>query len=163
MERQARKEWGQGWGAFGERFGSNLAYNGIRQTITYGTSVLFHEDNRYFASHKQGVGARTGYALLSTVTARKPDGSRAISISSIAGVLGASAAASIWGPRKLERRRSDGTGRRHLVWHHRCFQRRPRISAGPNTSRSDTISETLKARRFDRQDLLQMQPLLRCG
>src|SRR5258708_1811580 len=25
--------WGQGWDAYGHRFGSNLAYNGIRQTI----------------------------------------------------------------------------------------------------------------------------------
>src|SRR5215467_9564780 len=45
-------EWGQGWGAYGKRFGSNLAYNGVRGTITYGTSILFHEDDRYFASHK---------------------------------------------------------------------------------------------------------------
>lgn len=96
--RNTPKEWGQGWGAFGQRFGSNLAYNGVRQTITYGTSVLFHEDNRYFASHKQGVGARTSYALLSTVTARKPNGTRAVSISSIVGVFGASAITSLWGP-----------------------------------------------------------------
>src|ERR1700692_4679574 len=33
------QEWGQGWSACGERFGSTLAYNGIRQTITYATSV----------------------------------------------------------------------------------------------------------------------------
>ncbi len=76
------KEWGQGWNAYGERFGSNLAYNGIRQTITYGTSVIFHEDNRYFASHKNGFWARTGYAALSTVVAQHPDGSRAFSVSS---------------------------------------------------------------------------------
>src|ERR1019366_6436385 len=71
------KEWGRGWGAYGERFESNLAYNGVRQTITYGTSVVFHEDNRYFPSHKHGFWARTGYAVLSTVTARHPDGRRA--------------------------------------------------------------------------------------
>ena len=35
------KEWGQGWDAFAKRFGSNLAYNGIRQTITYGGSVAW--------------------------------------------------------------------------------------------------------------------------
>ena len=27
------EEWGQGWGAYGKRYGSNLAYNAIRQTI----------------------------------------------------------------------------------------------------------------------------------
>ena len=96
------KEWGQGWRAFGERAESNLAYNGIRETITYGTSVLFHEDNRYFSSHRSGLWARTGYAVLCTVTARHPDGSRAFSVSGVAGVLGASALSSIWGPRSWE-------------------------------------------------------------
>ena len=92
------KEWGQGWGAYGERFGSNLAYNGVRATITYGTSIVFHEDNRYFSSHKHGLWARTGYAVLSTVTARSPDGRRIFSVSSVTGVVGASAISSIWGP-----------------------------------------------------------------
>jgi hypothetical protein len=92
------EEWGQGWNAYGHRFGSNLAYNGIRQTITYGTSVVFHEDNRYFASHKRGLWARTGYAVLSTVVAQHPDGRRAFSVSAVTGIVGASAISSIWGP-----------------------------------------------------------------
>ena len=92
------KEWGQGWNAYGERFGSNLAYNGIRQTITYGTSVIFHEDNRYFASHKNGFWARTGYAALSTVVAQHPDGRRTFSVSAVTGIVSASAISSIWGP-----------------------------------------------------------------
>jgi hypothetical protein len=91
-------EWGQGWGAFGERYGSNLAYNGIRQTISYGASIAFHEDNRYFASGKHGVWQRTGYAILSTFTARHPDGRQSFSVSGVSGVIGASAIASIWGP-----------------------------------------------------------------
>ncbi len=99
---QQPKEWGQGAGAFEERFESNLAYNGVRQTITYGTSILFHEDNRYFASHKHGVWARTGYALRRTVTAQHPDGREMFSVSSVVGVVGASAAASVWGPRSWE-------------------------------------------------------------
>jgi hypothetical protein len=93
------KEWGQGWEAYGKRYGSNLAYNGVRGTITYGTSIVFREDNRYFASHKHGFWPRTGYAVLSTVTARHPDGNRAFSVSSVTGVIGASAISSIWGPR----------------------------------------------------------------
>src|SRR5579862_1407879 len=92
------KEWGQGWGAYGERFGSNLAYNGVRGTITYGTSILFHEDNRYFASHRHGLWARAAYAVRSAVAGRHPDGRAAFSISSVTGVVGASAISSIWGP-----------------------------------------------------------------
>jgi len=96
------KEWGQGWNAFAERAESNLAYNGLRETITYGTSILFREDNRYFSSHRHGLWARTSYAIRSTVTARHPDGSQAFSVSGVAGVLGASAISSIWGPRSWE-------------------------------------------------------------
>jgi hypothetical protein len=91
-------EWGQGWGAYGQRFGSNLAYNGVRQTITYAASIGLHEDNRYFASGKHGVWARTGYAVISTFTARHPDGAQSFSFSSVGGVIGASAISSIWGP-----------------------------------------------------------------
>ena len=48
------REWGQGWGAYGQRFGSDLAYNGIRQSILYGLSIPLHEDYRYFPSKAQG-------------------------------------------------------------------------------------------------------------
>jgi hypothetical protein len=92
------KEWGQGWGAFGKRFGSNLAYNGVRQAITYGGSNLFDEDTRYFASSQSGFWARARHALVSTFTARHSDGSVSFSFSSTAGVIGASAASSLWGP-----------------------------------------------------------------
>jgi len=95
-------EWGQGWGAYGERYGSNLAYNGIRQTISYGASIALHEDTRYFASGKHGIWARTGYALLSTFTARRPDGRQSFAFSSVGGVIGASGIASIWGPRSWQ-------------------------------------------------------------
>jgi hypothetical protein len=92
------KEWGQGWGALGKRFGSNLAYNGIRQTITYGGSLALGEDTRYFASRQSGVWPRTRHALVSTFTARHADGSVSFSYSGTAGVIGASAISSAWGP-----------------------------------------------------------------
>ncbi len=73
-------EWGQGWRAFGERYGSNLAYNGVRQTISYGAAMALHEDTRYFASGRHGFWGRTHYALLSTFTARRPDGRQSFSV-----------------------------------------------------------------------------------
>jgi len=92
------KEWGQGWDAFAKRFGSNLAYNGIRQTITYGGSLTLDEDSRYFASGRTGIWPRTRHALVSTFTARHTDGRVSFSYSSTAGVIGASAISSAWGP-----------------------------------------------------------------
>lgn len=100
--RDSPKEWGQGWTAYGQRYGSNVAYNGVRETITYGTSFAFREDNRYFASRKHGLWPRTGYAILSTFTARHPDGRQAFSISSFVGVVGASAIASTWEPHSFK-------------------------------------------------------------
>jgi len=92
------EEWGQGWDAFGKRYGSNLAYNGVRQVVTYGTSAMFREDNRYFASQKSGFWPRTKHALVSTFTARRPDGRVTFSFSSVVGVGTASGVSSIWGP-----------------------------------------------------------------
>jgi hypothetical protein len=92
------KEWGQGWGAYGKRFGSNMAYNAVRQTITYGAGLTFHEDSRYFASHAQGFWPRTKHALVTTFTARHPDGRQSFAVSSVAGVIGAASISSIWGP-----------------------------------------------------------------
>src|SRR5689334_1061807 len=65
------KEWGQGWNAYGKRFGSNLAYNGVRQTITFAGSNLLREDTRYFASRSDGFLPRARHALVSTFTARR--------------------------------------------------------------------------------------------
>lgn len=94
----APKEWGQGWDAFAKRYGSNLAYNGIRQSITYGGSVLLGEDTRYFASAQNGVWRRVRHALVSTFTARHVNGKVSFSFSGTAGVIGASAISSVWGP-----------------------------------------------------------------
>jgi hypothetical protein len=94
----APKEWGQGWTAYGKRYGSNLAYNGIRQTITYGGSLALGEDTRYFASGRSGVWLRTRHAVVSTFTARHMNNNEVFSFSSTAGVIGASAISSIWGP-----------------------------------------------------------------
>jgi hypothetical protein len=91
-------EWGQGWGAYGKRFGSNMGYNAVRQTITYTAGLALHEDSRYFGSHAQGFWPRTKHALVSTFTARHPDGSRRFAVSSVAGVIGGATLSSVWGP-----------------------------------------------------------------
>ncbi len=94
----APKEWGQGWDAYGKRFANNIAYNGIRQTISYAGAHAFGEDTRYRSSTATGVWPRTRHALVSTFAARHKDGDFSFSISSTAGVLGAAALQSTWGP-----------------------------------------------------------------
>lgn len=91
-------EWGQGWAAFGERYGSNLAYNAVRQVFTYGTSVALREDTRYFSSGRKGFWPRTRHALVSTFTARTMNGRDRFSVSNTGGVIAAAGVSSIWGP-----------------------------------------------------------------
>jgi hypothetical protein len=58
------KSWGQGWGAYGKRYGASFADNGIG---TYMTTAIFpsmlREDPRYYQLGKGTVGHRTFYSL----------------------------------------------------------------------------------------------------
>jgi hypothetical protein len=106
-------EWGQGAGAWGHRFGDNMAYNGVHQTIPYGVSEMVHEDNRYFASNKSTVRGRIGYVLVSPVRARRRDGRRAFSVSAFSGLVGASTISLAWRPQSL---RSGGNVARNFMF-----------------------------------------------
>lgn len=58
------KEWGQGWDAYGKRFGQSFADNSIG---TYMTTAAFpsllHEDPRYYQLGKGGFGHRAYHAM----------------------------------------------------------------------------------------------------
>src|SRR5215472_14851441 len=58
------KEWGQGWGAYGKRYGASFADNSIG---TYMTVAIFpsllHEDPRYYQLGRGGFRRRTFHAL----------------------------------------------------------------------------------------------------
>jgi len=60
--------------AYGRRFANDMAYNGVRCTLTYASSILRHEDDRYFASEQRGGWPRVRHALASVFTAHKSDG-----------------------------------------------------------------------------------------
>jgi hypothetical protein len=95
-------EWGQGWNGYLKRYASELAFNGVRQSISYTVASAFHEDYRYFASTDQGAWRRIRHALVSTFTARNPDGTNGFSVASVASVVGASGIASLWSPRSWQ-------------------------------------------------------------
>jgi hypothetical protein len=96
-------EWRQGWEAYGKRYGSNLAYNAVRQTVMYGISIPLGEDNRYYASRSKGIWPRTRHAVLSTFEARHADGRTTFSVSATAGVVAAASISSIWLPPSQKR------------------------------------------------------------
>jgi hypothetical protein len=91
-------EWEQGASGYGKRFANILGQYSIQRTVTYGLSSVFHEDNRYFNSGKQGFWSRTGYALSSGILARHDDGTRQFSISQVGGVAAGAFLARTWLP-----------------------------------------------------------------
>jgi hypothetical protein len=104
--RDSPKEWEQGAGGYSRRYGSSYAENIVRQTMIFGTSSLFHEDNRYIRSEESSVGRRVGYAVASTFLARKDDGRRRFSFSRIMSFAGAAFISRQWQPPSTSTNRS---------------------------------------------------------
>ncbi len=80
------KSWGQGWGAYGQRYGASFADNGIG---TYMTTAIFpsalHEDPRYYWLGHGTVPHRTFYALGRLFVARTDSGSNRFNYSEMIG------------------------------------------------------------------------------
>lgn len=91
-------EWGQGAAGYGRRLADGLAYNAVRTTLTYGTSILFHEDNRYIASGRTHAGGRILFALASPFCARTDSGKHRFSISTTTGIVGGAVISRTWEP-----------------------------------------------------------------
>jgi len=95
-------EWGQGAGAFGQRFGSNLAIAAVTTTTRYALAEAFREDTVYYRCECKGVFRRLRHAMISTVTARRgEDGHRRLSFPSlVAPYAGAMTAVYGWYPNR---------------------------------------------------------------
>ncbi len=91
-------QWGDGAAGYGRRFGNDLAYNGVRQSLAFASAILLKEDDRYFASADTGMWPRTRHAIASVFIAHKPDGRRVFATSSLVGITGASLISRAWSP-----------------------------------------------------------------
>jgi len=91
-------QWGDGAAAYARRYGNHLAYNGVRQSLAYASSLLLHEDDRYFASEQRGAWPRIRHAIASVFIARKPGGRTVFATSSLVGIAGASLVSRAWSP-----------------------------------------------------------------
>lgn len=77
----APPEWSQGLKGYSRRFGSDYGIALVATTTRYGLSEAFKEDALYYRCECSGVFRRTGYAMVSTLTARRgDDGHRVFSI-----------------------------------------------------------------------------------
>lgn len=95
-------EWGQGAGAFGQRFGSNLGIATVTTTTRYALAEAFREDTVYYRCECTGLFQRLRHALVSTVTARRgEDGHRRLSFPAIvAPYAGTMTAVYAWYPER---------------------------------------------------------------
>ena len=91
--------WGQGWGAYGKRFGETFADNSIG---TYMTTAIFpsllHEDPRYYQLGRGSFGHRAFYAMNRLFVTRKDSGAMGFNYSESIGNAAAAAISNIYHP-----------------------------------------------------------------
>ena len=95
-------EWGQGGEGYGRRIASSYGATIINGTIQYGTSFLFHDDNRYFRSTSHSFGGRLGAVIISPFVAHNDHGGKRFSTSSFLGGAGQSTIPLAWSPRSWQ-------------------------------------------------------------
>jgi hypothetical protein len=93
-------DYGQGWGAYGKRFGA-VAADGFSDIMIGGAILpsLLHQDPRYFYQGTGATGSRIRHAVFSPFVARADDGKSQPNYSSLGGVLASSSLANLYYPR----------------------------------------------------------------
>ncbi len=92
-------KYGQGWGAYGERFGSSAA-DGFSDIIIGGAILpsLLHQDPRYFYQGTGTTGSRIRHAMSSPFVAKGDNGKWQPNYSSLGGDLASSALSNLYYP-----------------------------------------------------------------
>ena len=93
-------DYGQGWGAYGKRFGA-VAADGFSDIMIGGAILpsLLHQDPRYFYQGTGTTGSRIRHAVFSPFVARGDNGQSQPNYSSLGGVLASSSLANLYYPR----------------------------------------------------------------
>ena len=92
--------YGQGWGAYGKRFGA-VAADGFSDIMIGGAILpsLLHQDPRYFYEGTGTTGSRIRHAIFSPFVTRADNGKSQPNYSSLGGVLASSSLANLYYPR----------------------------------------------------------------
>jgi hypothetical protein len=91
-------QWGEGGGAYGERYASHVGQYLIQRSIMFPVQAIDHEDPRYFRSHRKNIGGRLGDAFLHTVWRHSDDGGMMPAYGEFLGDYGAAALSRMWWP-----------------------------------------------------------------
>jgi hypothetical protein len=92
--------YGQGWGAYGKRFGA-VSADGFSDIMIGGAILpsLLHQDPRYFYQGTGTSGSRFRHAVFSTFVARTDNGESQPNYSTLGGVLASSSLANLYYPK----------------------------------------------------------------
>lgn len=94
----APDEWGRSGRGYGYRLASAFGQSAVTNTVESGVAFALNEDNRYFVSGKQGVGARLKYAITNSFLSRRQNGTRSVSISGLVGPAAGAGVSRLWQP-----------------------------------------------------------------
>jgi hypothetical protein len=112
------KSWGQGWGAYGKRYGASFADNGIG---TYMTTAIFpsvlHEDPRYYQMGKGSFSHRAYHAIDRLFVTRTDSSNERFNYSEVLGNATAAAFSNVYhAPEDRTVGRDVGTLGLLLMW-----------------------------------------------
>jgi hypothetical protein len=107
-------EWGQGWGAYSERYASGLGGTLSRQAFAFTLESVLHEDPRYFPSEEKTKGARVKNVLKSILITRTDSGEDRFAYGRVVSAFGAGQLVNVWQPRSTGHV-SDGVERAFIV------------------------------------------------
>lgn len=96
--RDRPSQWGEGWGAFGERYASHIGYYVTQRAIMFPVQAIDHEDTRYFPSKRTSYKGRIGDAFLHTIWRHSDSGGMMPAYSEFLGDYGAAAVSRLWWP-----------------------------------------------------------------
>jgi hypothetical protein len=97
-------EWGQGGGAFADRYASHVGQYLIQRSIMFPVQAIDHEDTRYFRSKRTSIKGRVGDAFLHTVWRHDDTGGMMPAYSEFLGDYGAAAVSRMWWPDRFHTR-----------------------------------------------------------
>ncbi len=99
-------EWGQGWGAFSERYASHVGQYLVQRSIMFPVQAMDGEDTRYFASKRTTAQGRIADAFLHTVWRHDDSGGMMPAYSEFLGDYGAAAVSRTWWPQRFHNGRA---------------------------------------------------------
>jgi hypothetical protein len=104
------REWGQGAGAYGQRFASIAGACGIHAVLAFGLDSTLHEDPRYFRSLSSGFWHRTAHALRGTILTHTDRGGETLSAWRLGSAYGGAYLSDQWYPDRLNTVRRGAMG-----------------------------------------------------